>query len=362
VQWWVVSNAGGRFAVAASSRSQAAADGTIISGPYSSQAAAQAAISSGSGSSGGTSGSAGSTGSSGSSGSSGCGARAIYQALLSAGFSTPQAVGAMANAIAESSLDAEARVRDSNGYMSNGLWQFNEQSYPTSAGLVTGNCSRDIAQQVGFLKSVVPGAALNGSTGAEVAGNFAASFERCQGCSAGSTAANGWSTRVGNAAKVEGWIQSGNWPAASVSSVGGTSGSTGTAAGTASAACALSVSLPLTGQVCLLTKSQARGAMGALLMVAGGLIALPGIVMLAAAGLGTPAAQVARGAIGRVPVVRMTTAAMGDEQLEAAAPAPGQAAPVIPGAAPAPAAAPRYPEVADEQGTSPEFRRRFLGG
>lgn len=68
-----------------------------------------------------------------------CGPSGIFEALINAGFSEAQAVGVMANAIAESSLDPEASVIDSNGARSNGLFQFNEASYPDSGKLVTGN-------------------------------------------------------------------------------------------------------------------------------------------------------------------------------------------------------------------------------
>jgi hypothetical protein len=131
-----------------------------IAGPFASQAAAAAFAGGGS-----------SSAPPATSGAGGCGAKAIYDALISAGFSTVQAVGAMANAIAESTLSPEASVIDSNGARSNGLWQFNEASYPDSGRLVTGNCAADIQQQVGYLKAHVSGAALNGSTGAEVASN-----------------------------------------------------------------------------------------------------------------------------------------------------------------------------------------------
>ena len=191
----------------------------------------------------------------------------------------------MANAIAESSLNPESRVVDSNGYYSNGLWQFNEASYPTAGSLVTGNCADDITQQVGFLKSVVSGNALNGSSGAEVAGNFAANFERCQGCQQGSTQANGWSTRVANAATVEGWISSGNWPtsSASLTAAGGGGGSSSSS----NATCAMQVNIPLAGSVCLLTKGQARALIGGALMAGAAAVALPALVILAAAGFGS---------------------------------------------------------------------------
>lgn len=269
VPWWVIVSAGNTAVIQSAAKP---AGYQSVKGPYSTQAAAQSAA--------GGSGSPASTPAGGA-----CGPQAIYQALITAGFSTAQAIGAVANAIAESAMDPEARVVDSNGYYSDGLWQFNEESYPNAASLVTGNCAADITAQVGYLVSHVSGQALEGSTGAEVAGNFAANFERCQGCSAGSTAANGWSTRVANAAQVQQWVTSGSWPTstAALSSSGGSSTvTTSYATGT----CALPLSVPIVGSFCLLSKSQARGAIGGLLMVGAAALAIPGLVILAAAGLG----------------------------------------------------------------------------
>jgi len=274
--WWVVRNAStGKTSVVSGTCNSTftSSAGDVIGGPYTSKAAAQ---SGGANSPGATVTQSG-----------GCGPQAVYTALLAAGFSTVQAVGAMANAIAESTLNPEARAVDSNGYYSDGLWQFNEETYPDASSLVTGNCASDITNQVGYLKAHVSGQALAGSTGAEVAGNFASNFERCQGCQQGSTAANGWSTRVANASTVQGWLTSGNWPTSSagISGSGGGSGGTVTtsyAAGT----CAVPLTLPLVGSVCVISKSQARGVIGALLIGAGAVPAVVGLLILLAAGLG----------------------------------------------------------------------------
>jgi len=283
MSWWVVRNASGIAVVAEPDQAGAAAAGTVIGGPYASQAAAQSAAGTGGSSGGGTG---------------GCGAQAIYQALISAGFSTVQATGAMANAIAESTLNPEARIRDTNGYYSNGLWQFNEKSYPNSASLVTGNCAQDITQQVGFLKSVVSGQALAGSTGAEVAGNFAANFERCSTCSQGNTGTNGWSTRVANAATVQAWIASGSWPTSAAGITGnaasGASGATLTASSTRCLVGGNSV-IP-----CLLDASQARGIIGGLCLGGGALLVFGGIVLMAVMS-GGPAAVAGRAVAGAVP-------------------------------------------------------------
>lgn len=231
----------------------------------------------------------------------GCGPQAIYTALLAAGFSTVQAVGAMANAINESALNPETPAGD--GGHSFGLWQFNDNSYP-DAPHPTGNCARDIQLAVGYLKTHVSGSALNGSTGAEVAGNFAAHFEKCQGCQPGQ---GQWTQRVANAATVQGWISSGKWPTAAGGISGGSGGGTSTGNVLTSTispgTCVIPLNIPIAGQFCLLSKGQARGVLGVLLMIGGGLLLLPGLLVLAAAGLektgaGAQAAKAAGTVIG----------------------------------------------------------------
>ena len=88
--------------------------------------------------------------------------RQVYDALTSAGFSTVQAIGVMANGIAESGLNVETAVMDSNGYMSYGIWQFNAESYPNAKALVTGNCQADLAAQVGQVKAAASGQGWKG--------------------------------------------------------------------------------------------------------------------------------------------------------------------------------------------------------
>lgn len=214
----------------------------------------------------------------------GCGPQAIWDALINAGFSTPQAIGAMANGMAESKLQPETRAMDTNGYYSNGIWQFNEGTYPDSSSLITGDCAKDIDAQVGYLASHIGGSALVGRSGAEVAGNFAANFERCTTCQSGGES---YTQRVANASTVQGWVDSGNWPAsagnatllAAQAASGGQSGDEAT--------CLISVGGMHIGLVlghgpslpkwCLLSKSEGRAVLGALLMVAGFVIIIPGI-------------------------------------------------------------------------------------
>lgn len=128
------------------------------------------------------------------------GIKGLYNALKSAGASHVQAIGLIANAMRESTLNPEARVMDSNGYYSNGLWQFNEASYPDSSALVTGNPAKDMIAQIQYLIQVGGLRAASGSTPEQAAGNFSANFEHCQGCQPNGS---DWNIRVGNVAAVQ---------------------------------------------------------------------------------------------------------------------------------------------------------------
>lgn len=342
--WWVIRKPDGSFTVV-QSPSPPITLGAVAGGPFATKAQAQADLA-------GIAGSAPSAppkqGGGAAPVAGGCGPQAIYNALLANGFSTAQAVGAMANAIAESTLNPEASVIDSNGARSNGLWQFNEATYPDSGKLITGNCANDIASQVAYLKTHVSGNALNGQTGAEVAGNFAANFERCKGCTAGDTSTpNGWGTRVNNAAKVQGWITSGNWPTASAGITGGSGGGGGGGIVLTSTispgTCVIPLNIPVAGQFCLLSKGQARGVLGVLLMIGGGLLLLPGLLVLAAAGLERTGAGAAAGkAASVVPVGRVArggaawlSGVSGEETPAPKKPAAKTPAPKTPAAKPA---------------------------
>jgi hypothetical protein len=225
-----------------------------------------------------------------------CGPQDIYNELLKQGFSTNQAIGALANGLAESGLNAEARAVDSNGYYSNGIWQFNEASYPNSGSLVTGNCTADISAQVGLLRASVSGQALAGSSGAQVAGNFAQYFERCATCQQGGAS---YQQRVASAATVSGWITSGKWPTSSAGLTGSAAASTAAATGPD---CAFGPTLPVVGTICLVKKATLRHAAGAALMLAGGTVGMVGIILLAAfAFRASGAARTASAALGMVP-------------------------------------------------------------
>ena len=215
-----------------------------------------------------------------------CGPRDVYNALIKAGFSTTQAIGAMANGIAESGLNAETRVIDSNGYYSDGIWQFNEQSYPNASGLVTGHCGADITAQVGFLKAHISGNALAGSTPAQVAGNFAQYFERCQQCQPGG---GSYAQRVANAGLVAGWVSSGKWPTSAGSGFSGSSSSSGStsSSGSADPTCAwalgtINLHVTSVGGGCVIHKATIRHVVGGLLITGGGGVGVVGLLVLAA--------------------------------------------------------------------------------
>ena len=88
----------------------------------------------------------------------------IWDALRAQGATPIQAAAIMGNQIAESSLNPEASVIDSNGARSVGLNQWNADSYPSSGSLVTGHPLADMLAQVKFLASTGGFAAAKGST------------------------------------------------------------------------------------------------------------------------------------------------------------------------------------------------------
>jgi Phage tail lysozyme len=137
----------------------------------------------------------------------------FYNALLAAGASTIQAGGILANAINESGLDPEA-IGD-NGTSFGFVQEHGNYSY-----LVTGNSVADMNAQIALLKSQGAFNDASGSTIAQAAGNFAANYEKCVGCQSGGSQ---YQSRVNNAATVQGWINSGNWPQSAGSPSSGSS-------------------------------------------------------------------------------------------------------------------------------------------
>jgi hypothetical protein len=220
--------------------------------------------------------------------------REIYQLLLNAGFSTAQAIGIMANMIAESSLNPEAQATDSNGFTSSGLVQWNAASYPNSPSLVTGNPQSDVRAQVNYLAKTISKNAIAGSTPSVVAGNFAANFERCQGCQSGQSQYN---ARVANAALVQSWVTTGNWLTSGAGLTNAAPGSTGgnpssTSTSASSSTCVLSApsffGFSLGG--CLFSKTEARALVGGLMLAGGGLVMFGGLAVLALAAFGKTSA------------------------------------------------------------------------
>jgi Phage tail lysozyme len=219
----------------------------------------------------------------------------IWDALIRAGASSVQAAGIMGNAIAESSLDPERHDVDSNGYYSNGLWQFNEAAYPTSGELVTGNPDADLKAQVNFLIANGGLQAASGTTVAETSGNFASQFERCQGCQPGGSQ---FQQRQANGATVAGWAANGDWPA-SAGSAATTATLTSAQSVEQSASCAWGIGSlvpdpsffgyhPLgsfQGEVCILSKSQARALIGVGIATAGAIMIGLGLAWVVTVGI-----------------------------------------------------------------------------
>jgi Phage tail lysozyme len=205
--------------------------------------------------------------------------REVYQLLIGKGLSTMQAIGVMGNMFAESRLSPESGGTDSNGYWAGGLISWNSADYPNAHQLVTGDPQKDVRAQIDYLFSSTNGlsAGLVGSTPQEVAGNFAANVEKCEGCQPGSNFSNGWAARRGFATMIAGWEASGAWPQ-SAGSAAGAAGAAGGGTGSGGSACLLSV--PLIG--CVFTTSKARAIVGGLFVAAGLPVAVVGAVVLTA--------------------------------------------------------------------------------
>lgn len=123
----------------------------------------------------------------------------VYKALRSAGASPVQAAGIMGNMLNESGFRPQVSAMDSNGAMSYGLVQWNAASYPTAPSLITGTENEAIDKQIRFLVQTGGLRAASGSTASAAGGNFAANYERCQGCQPGGAQ---WAQRSANAANI----------------------------------------------------------------------------------------------------------------------------------------------------------------
>jgi hypothetical protein len=212
------------------------------------------------------------------------------------GASTVQAIGIMANGIAESGLNPEAVGDQGTSF---GIWQQHGGQYST---LVTGNPSADMQAQVRVVAQNGGFAAAGGSSGAEAAGNFSARYERCTTCQPGQSS---YQQRVANAATVAGWVSSGKWPTSAGSATAAASGG-GATSNSSDPTCAwgFSGSLVVTSvNICLVKKTTLRHLVGGLVMVAGGMVVLAGAIVLAASGFRSSGAQrVASNAVGLVPI------------------------------------------------------------
>src|ERR1700727_1896856 len=240
------------------------------------------------------------------------GPKYIWDVLLKGGASAVQAAGLMGNGISESGLDPEV-INPGGPQDGVGLWQWQTTDYP-DVPMPTGDRARDIVDQVNFLIRTGGLQAASGTTVQETAGNFAANYERCKECAPGGAQ---YDARRAQAATVAGWAASGSWPTKSGQA---TTTATLTAAqqaqqDTAQASCAWSVGwggIPGTswlgdlfgsggnvgsGEVCLLSKSQARAMAGVALLGAGGMLALIGVNWMLAAAAAPAALRLATSAV-----------------------------------------------------------------
>lgn len=228
----------------------------------------------------------------------------IYLALTHAGASTVQAVGIMANMMNESGLNPEA-VNPGGPQDGVGLVQWQTTDYPHAATLVTGHPKEDMLAQVKYLAMTGGFAAADGSNAGQSAGNFASKYERCATCEAGGQQ---YQSRVENTLTIAGWIKSGNWPHAVGSSRAIGDLGTGTGPGsTPDCAWKIDLNIPIIGgNFCIITKSQLRGIAGLGLLLAGGAVAVAGLVVLAAAAgmkAAGPAGTIAEGVGGAMLLV-----------------------------------------------------------
>lgn len=195
----------------------------------------------------------------------------LWRQLTSSGLSSVQAAGVFGNMIAESSLNPESDVVDSNGYHSYGLFQFNALDYPGASSLVGHDPLSDAYAQISYFLQVVPKSALDGSTPAEVASNVASQFERCQTCQGGGTSNK---LRQAYATSAAGWAQAGNWP----SNLGAATDTAQLAAASEAqqtSTCLVGINGFLgIGSICFLSRSQARALLAGGILIAGGLLAL----------------------------------------------------------------------------------------
>jgi len=228
----------------------------------------------------------------------------IYLALRQSGASEIQALGIMANMMNESGLNPEA-INPDGPASGVGLVQWETTSYPHAATLVTGNPRQDMLAQIKFLAMTGGFDAADGSNAGQAAGNFASRYEKCATCEPGGQQ---YQSRVSNTLTLAGWARSGKWPTTVGTSraIGDLSSSSGPG-NTPDCAWKLDLNLPLIGgNICIVTKSQVRAIAGLGLLMAGGAVAVAGLVVLAAAAgmkAAGPAGTIAEGVGGAMLLV-----------------------------------------------------------
>jgi hypothetical protein len=152
--------------------------------------------------------------------------RDVYEALIREGLDMSQAVGIMANIENESGFDPEA-LNPGGPAAGVGLVQWETSFYPAAAGYRTGNVVRDLETQAKAIAAAARHLNLTGSA-QQVAGTWAADFERCAGCQPGGAQ---YLSRVANAGRIWNQAKSGNWPAPGGSGITGGGGSSSSSSG-----------------------------------------------------------------------------------------------------------------------------------
>jgi hypothetical protein len=132
----------------------------------------------------------------------------VYDALIAAGFNRSQAAGIMGNLANESGYDQEV-INPGGPAAGVGLAQWETTVYPAARGYVTGNPAKDLATQIQAIKAAARGLNLSG-TAQQVAGTWAADFEKCAGCSPGGAQ---YIARQANAGRIYQQAVTGKWPA-----------------------------------------------------------------------------------------------------------------------------------------------------
>ena len=132
----------------------------------------------------------------------------VYDALIAAGFNRSQAAGIMGNLQNESGYNQEI-INPGGPAAGVGLAQWETTFYPAARGYVTGNAARDLTVQIQAIKAAARGLNLSGSA-QQVAGTWAADFEKCAGCQPGGAQ---YIARQANAGRIYQQAVTGKWPA-----------------------------------------------------------------------------------------------------------------------------------------------------